>query len=287
MLLQHVAIRAAAAEVFNGSQTTSKKRRAVSDVFVERLADDLALLTASLRAAVLCDYYQHGRSPTLADLLNVLQASDDQKLNCLAVLWLDEASSPFIVHKQLLQQRLAFGAGAFPALIDVSCDSSTSLLQSNTVLVPAMEAVVSVLRAAISGICSNSSIEEITVHIRDSDSLNSVGLCGVAGWLLEYPAVYCISSSAARNRLANVPLAVHDVSFTVQGRELHAFSFSVPAMQSAAADSSSVPTELQAYIDSLSAVLAARVATQTAPSSEQFSGPTVQVHTKVMPMVAL
>jgi Domain of unknown function (DUF4504) len=284
MLLQHVAIRAAVAEVFNGSQTTSKKRRAVSDVFVERLADDLALLTAGLRAAVLCDYYQHGRSPSLAELLRVLQ-SVDQKPYCVAVLWLGEASAPFLVHKQLLQQRLASGAGAFPALIDVSCDSSTSLLQSNTALVPAMEAVILVLRAAVSGTCSDSSIAEITVHIPDSESLNSIGLCGVAGWLLEYPVTYCISSSAARNRLANVPLAVHDVSFTVQGWQLHAFSFSVPAVQPA--DSSSVTSELQPYIDSFTAVLAARVATQTAPSSEQFSGPTVQVHTKVLPMVAL
>jgi Domain of unknown function (DUF4504) len=281
----HVAIRAAAA-VFNGSQTTSKNRRAVSDVFVERLANDLALLTAGLRAAVLCDYYQHGRSPPLAELLKALQASVE-KLDCVAVLWLVEASSPFFVHKQLLQQRLASGAGAFPALINVSCDSSTSLLQSNIALVPAMEAVLSVIRAAASSICSSSTKPEITVHIPDSESLNSIGLCGVAGWLLEYPAVYCISSSAARNRLANVPLAVHDVSFTVQGRQLHAYSFSVPAVPSSAADSSSVTTELQAYIDSFTAVLTARVAAQTEPISEQFSGPTVQVHTKVMPMLAL
>jgi Domain of unknown function (DUF4504) len=287
MLLQHVAIKAAIAAVHTGSKA-ARKSRAVSDVFVERLADDLMLLTSGLRAAVLCDYYQHGRSPLLAELLSELQASVDQELSCVAVLWLDEACAPFIVHKQLLQQRLASDAGAFPALIDVSCASSTSLGHWNLALVPAMEAVLLELRAATIGICGSTSIAEITFHIPDSDSLNSIGLCGVAGWLLEYPAVYCISSSAVRNRLANVPLAVHDVSFNVQGRQLHAFSFSVPAAAAAAADSScSVRSELQAHIDSFIAVLAAKVAAQTAPISEQFSGPTVRVHTKVMPMVAL
>eukprot|EP01084_Bolivina_argentea_P113154 201729_1 len=110
----------------------------------------------------------------------------------------------------------------------------------------------------------------------------ALGHCGVAGWLLGYPVVYCCTTP--RNCLSGQALYLHDVYVaTVGGEKSHscpAFSFSTPV---------DVDPDLKSRIDSALSIFQQKLNHRLARQSLTFSPENsyIDVSLKTLPIVAL
>eukprot|EP00611_Tribonema_gayanum_P020702 TRINITY_DN3833_c0_g1_i1.p1 TRINITY_DN3833_c0_g1~~TRINITY_DN3833_c0_g1_i1.p1 ORF type:complete len:368 (+),score=121.89 TRINITY_DN3833_c0_g1_i1:150-1253(+) len=238
----------------------------------QRLLLNLRLVAAGVRAAALLEFYHHNVEPPLHRLLCALG------LEHVGALTIAEGTAPFLVNKPLLLQRLV--PEPQPAvLLDVSQNCRMPIDVTDTFW-PRLQTLLrtslgmgaghdwltnmtgSSTVSDISGIGCRSGSKTTTAASAAAASTDDaaayllqlalepervppgLGLCALAGWLLEYPVLYC-ADSGAPNCLGMKPLLLHDIAYACAdaghaqaaaaaaaaadaAKLLPAFSFTVP-----------------------------------------------------------
>ncbi|CAM9171461.1 unnamed protein product [Chrysoparadoxa australica] len=162
----------AAAGDGNKPKRRSRKRQLIKDLpLLTTLANSITLVELGLRAGVLLEGISNeSHSPSLSDLMLRLKA----QVPAVTLRWLYGA--PLLLHLPLQRSRLSALDLEAPLLVDVSPGAGGPKDVSELLVGELAQVAAAFLD------CST-----------DMDGQwGRVGPCGLAGWLLEYPCIYCL-----------------------------------------------------------------------------------------------
>jgi hypothetical protein len=212
----------------NKKEQGRRKKRPLpcAPYLLHKLSFDLSLLIAGLRDAVLVDYYNCAKLPPLQDVLGRLHLQTD-----LAVVCLLNDDTPFLVRPSLIEQKLKSLSISHHVFLDVSESTGISVLSTNDIVPWLQKSLEPLVLLAM----ANDVNVGLPVHLgaqieseQHCRCLHHLGLCGLAGWLLGYPVVYCCAAHD-KNCLAMRCLDVYELWLKPCGGErMMAFSFSIP-----------------------------------------------------------